>query len=143
MPLPDWIVSIIYGITSPLPWPWNAPVRVLLATIVWVVLLAILRRFVGWVDFQVADRARLAGEAPGDAQRLIGGLSERAIRWTRPLLWVGVIVTGAWSVLEASASGPGASMPPSADGFIRLWPQIAAPYVDASPHGDIVYSKPE
>jgi uncharacterized protein YecT (DUF1311 family) len=126
--LPHGLVWLIKSSTSFLPWPWNAPFTVALATAVWVAILLAIRRTAGLVDFEFADRERLAYRSPSDSQRMAGEAIQFAIKWLIPLLWFGVAITALWTPMAAYVTSS-ASAPAWLGSSVRFWAEVATPYL--------------
>ncbi len=125
---PHFLTSAIKAVTAFAAWPWNAPFTIALATLVWHGILRGMYYLSGWIDFEFADRERLAGRSPSDRQRFAGDFFASAVRYLIRILWVGVGVTLLWTPLAYYVS-QSSSAPSGIRGVVEIWAEIAAPYL--------------
>jgi uncharacterized protein YecT (DUF1311 family) len=142
MPFPHGLISLIKSLTSFFPWPWNAPFTIALATAVWMAILWAVQRICGWVDFEFADRERVAHRSPSDMHRLAGEILEVCVKWLILVLWGGVAMTVLWTPLAYYVASS-ASAPVWLGQTVRFWAEIASPYLYPDSSGQLPSPEPK
>ncbi|HEX4302338.1 MAG TPA: lysozyme inhibitor LprI family protein [Rhizomicrobium sp.] len=126
---PHFLTATIKGLTEFLPWPWNAPVTIALATLIWHGILRGSLLAGGWIDMEIADRERLAGRAPSERQRFAGDMFQSAVRYLILILWIGVGITLFWTPFAYYVSVSPSASTGWVHGFVATWAEIASPYL--------------